>query len=611
MKKNILIVLHKESKCGVYEFGKNLSEVLQKSIIFNFVKVECSNITELKSAIKLYNPICIIYNYQPSVFPWISQKVLPKLRLNKIANISIPQIGIIHEITQELADSATNYKKKYLINATLRLANSIFDYYIAPDPTLLLFNPIVFKTGRLISNYNNSFPIPDKPTIGSFGFAYEGKGFEEIVELVNMEFDDAIIRFNIPSGDFVDNRGEIAKNVIERCKLLNTKKGIKLEITNNYFDKFALLDFLAKNSINIFYNKDKLGRGISSTIDLALAVKRPIAVSNSTMFRHILDVTPSICLNNNSINNIIINGFDPLEHHYNDWTEENLIWEYERIITRIISSGKDSQRLNLNLFRKMQKEWNRFLSKPDISFTWLRSTNNITDDDMSFDKSLVYLPVETNSTSSFNRILDNDARDLYKPTIDFLKRVVPKTLAKKIPEANVQQAFVFDTVFKFSKEFDNPRMLCVGSYEDTASMSLKRMNFPVIEIDPVINYTIQDFYNKPSTTNNSFEIIFSTSVIEHDSNDVTFIGCISKLLAPGGYAILTCDFKEGWVEGEPIPECNARFYSEKDFLDRLLPAMGDCELIGKPNWVCPNPDFYFDSKKYNYTFATFVVRKIR
>jgi hypothetical protein len=55
---------------------------------------------------------------------------------------------------------------------------------------------------------------------------------------------------------------------------------------------------------------------------------------------------------------------------------------------------------------------------------------------------------------------------------------------------------------------------------------------------------------------------------------------------------------------------DARFYTKKDLENRLLTYIPNSELIDQGEWDCPNPDFlYLD--KYQYTFATFVFRKIR
>ena len=199
---------------------------------------------------------------------------------------------------------------------------------------------------------------------------------------------------------------------------------------------------------------------------------------------------------------------------------------------------------------------------------------------------------------------------MYSTALDKLFALVPKTMSSKIAEANVQQAFVFDTVYRYLSEYGRARILCVGSYEDTASMSLIKMGYPVEEIDPMINYSLQEFFTKPTTRINSYDIIFSTSVIEHDPEDESFIKCIAKLLAPGGVAMITCDYKDGWKPGEPKPDVDARLYTQHDLRDRLLPLMPDCNLVDQPQWDCKSPDFLYLGK-YRYTFATLVVRKER
>jgi hypothetical protein len=245
---------------------------------------------------------------------------------------------------------------------------------------------------------------------------------------------------------------------------------------------------------------------------------------------------------------------------------------------------------------------------PDRSYTWLRNTETVSEDDLSVNLSVKYNPVSSDANSKFNRILDDEARKLYKPSVEKLFELVPKTMAKKISRANVQQGFVFDTVYRYLKNYKKPKILCVGSYEDTASMALKKMGHEIEEIDPMINYYLQEFYTKPTTQKNSYDIIFSTSVIEHDPDDKSIMQCIAGLLAVGGMAILTCDYKDGWKEGDPKPNVDARFYTKYDLEKRLLSYIPDCELVDKPEWDCPHPDFNYLGK-YQYSFASFVIRK--
>src|SRR3989338_6056802 len=373
MNKKILFVSHKKAQCGVYEFGKNITDVLQNSKRYQFIRVECSSFVELQTAITEHSPAAIIYNYHPSVMPWLATHAGAGVHRNNIAYIPIPQVGIIHEITQHVADTAINYKKKFLLGGRSRFINSLFDFYITADPTLALKNPIVYKTGRLIPRYRNNFPISSKPIIGSFGFGTPKKGFERIVQLVQQEFDEAVIRFNIPAADFGDKGGVNARVIAEKCKAFIFKSGIQLIVTHDFLDHSAMLDFLAKNTLNVFLYENKNNRGLSSAIDNAMAVQRPIAVSDGVMFRHVLDVKPSVCIAKNNLKTIIQNGFAPLQKHYDEWNAENLLWEYERMLSSVFAKLQEPSKPKRRIIRVMRSRWRRLLSRPDIDFTWIRN----------------------------------------------------------------------------------------------------------------------------------------------------------------------------------------------------------------------------------------------
>ncbi len=603
----ILFISHKVKQCGVYEFGKNIFNVISGSVKYNFIKAECESLDELNQAIKQHNPSAIVYNYHPSVLPWLCTKISKGVYRNNLSGIKAVQIGIIHEITQEVADTATGYGNKYILGPSHKKLNSLFDFYIAADPTLLLKNPLVFKTGRLIPSYSKSMPEPAIITIGSFGFATPKKGFEKLVQKVQEEFDEAIIRLNMPSADFGDADGDNAKLIAANCKSLITKPGIQLEVSHQFMNDNELLDFLAGNSMNVFMYEDKEGRGISSTVDNALAVKKPIAVSHCPMFRHILQAKPSVCVADSSLKTILKNGFLPLEEIAKDWNAENLRWEYERILDSVFQKVRHPVKQKMGVIRSIQSIGNRLFTLPDKSFTWLRNTDAATEDDLTSIATSTYSPVHLDQ-NVLNRILDDEARQLYKPAEEKLFELVPKTMAKKIGRANVQQAFVFDSVYRYLGKYNNPKLLCVGSYEDTASMALQKMGYVVEDIDPMINYFLQGYYTKPSTQKNSYSIVFSTSVIEHDPDDESFIKCVSGLLAPDGVAVITCDYKDGWKPGDLKPEVDARFYTKEDLEKRLLSCIPDCELVDSSQWDCPDPDFNYLGK-YQYTFATFVIRK--
>ncbi len=277
-------------------------------------------------------------------------------------------------------------------------------------------------------------------------------------------------------------------------QLIRNKK-IELEISHQFLNDTELLDFLASNSINSFMYEDTGGRGLSSTVDNALAVNRPIAVSNSPMFRHILRNCPFANAQEFSLREIMNNSTGCLNKLSKDWSRENLQWEYERILNTIFRNTKESSPGRKGILKSVRSIWRKLFTLPDETFTWLTNTEIASEDNLSRISDFVYTPVNLEG-NSFNRILDDRARILYNPAIQVLHKLVPLTMAKKIERANVQQAFVFDTVYRFSKEYDHPKLLCVGSYEDTASMSLQKAGFDVEEIDPMINYFLQDYFEK-------------------------------------------------------------------------------------------------------------------
>lgn len=326
------------------------------------------------------------------------------------------------------------------------------------------------------------------------------------------------------------------------------------------------------------------------------------------MFRHVISAVPSANVKNNSLQQILAGGFGPYENTCEEWNSQTILWEYERILDATLYKHAHPQKNKMGIIRTVQSFFRRQLSLPDKSFTWLRDIEVACEDDLTIKSSLQYQPVELPANAKLNCILDDAARKIYKPAEEMLFKLAPATMSKKIAEANVQQAFVFDTVFRFMPSYSHPKMLCVGSFEDTAAMGLIKLGYKVEEIDPMLNYFLQEYVSKPSTKLNSYDIVFSTSVIEHDPDDASFVKCINELLAPGGVAIITCDYKDGWKPGDLKPDVDARLYTKSDLESRLLKLMPDCSLVDVPEWDCPNPDFLFLGK-YRYTFATFVVKK--
>jgi SAM-dependent methyltransferase len=208
----------------------------------------------------------------------------------------------------------------------------------------------------------------------------------------------------------------------------------------------------------------------------------------------------------------------------------------------------------------------------------------------------------------FNTVLDNQQRENHKKVVKLLTMFSPEMMSRKIVEANVQQAFILNTVLALTENIENAKMLCVGCFEDTAYEALKKMGYNVIGIDPSVDKRdLSTFLKENQGQVGTFDTIFSTSVIEHVPDDETFVNEISVLLKQGGVATLTCDYKNSWKKGEKLPVTDVRFYTADDLRTRLLSHMPGCELVDDGDWESFNPDFTFEG--CNYSFASFTVRK--
>jgi len=540
----VCFISHIERQCGIHEFGNSIAQALRTSTTFRFVYVECSGRSALVRALLRHRPVAVIYNHHPSTMPWMSRRVAAAIR--QITGHTVRQIAIIHECPQSVVDGA--------------LADT-FDYYIAPDPTLLPHNPIVFKSGRLIPSYVNRSAQPEIVTVGSLGFGGIQKRYDLVVQAVQREFDRAVVRINIAYNGVADVDGVLAREAAERCRNIPKKEGIDLEITHHFYDQQGMLDFLAGNTLNAFFYDWQEGRGISAVVESALAVGRPLVVNRTPMFRHVWEANPSICIDDTTLREVIRNGTAPLRPFLEKWSAECLRGEYESIVSEALKG--------------------RFLYEATVA---------------------------GGRPTRLNRILDDDARALYDPVIRKLFLLSPDVMRRKIPEANVQQAFVLDTVQSMSgRDYRAARILCVGCYEDSAFTSLRRLGYNVMGIDPAVNYDLRTFSLKKKHLKGAFDIVFSTSVLEHVPEDEEFMSQTADLLKQGGYAVMTCDFNNAYRPGDRIPLVDQRLYTERDLYSRLLPVMRHCVPVDTPDWNCPDPDFTYEGCQY--TFATLTVQK--
>lgn len=293
----VLIVNHRIKACGVQQFGRRVFDLAKRSVDTEFIYAELERPFELELAVKQAQPDFILYNWHRGTMPWLTEDIVKSMH-------GIKHYFMYHEeFTREFYD-------KYLFFGDYDFSGGAK----FGDKKSLLPRPLF----DYASNYPNNIPVK----IGSFGFGFWQKGYHHLTKLVNDTFDNCELNFHMPYSHFGDPLHEQGDAVREACWKAHTNPGMRLTITHDFRNDKGILDFLAGNDINVFMYGEN-GEGISSVIDYALSVKRPIAISNSRMFRHIAN--DKITLENNSIKEILDRGIEPLDHLREQWSTRNFI----------------------------------------------------------------------------------------------------------------------------------------------------------------------------------------------------------------------------------------------------------------------------------------------
>lgn len=200
-----------------------------------------------------------------------------------------------------------------------------------------------------------------------------------------------------------------------------------------------------------------------------------------------------------------------------------------------------------------------------------------------------------------NRLLCDKDRKKYTERIKQMFSLCPQMMKNKFPRANVQQAFIFDYILNNHNK--SQEILCVGSYEDTVSESLKKMGYTITNIDPVINY---DLHNYVKIISKKFNVVFACSVIEHVKDDTQFITDMCSCVAKGGTGLLTCDFQENYRTGNWLPKTSYRFYTKNNLENFVHQIRNQGFNIDSCNWEDTPHDFNIHN--HNYCFATLVFK---
>lgn len=303
---NCLLVNYPEPACGVAQFGRNLWAILKDSSSVRWSYADPQTVGELRSVTSMPEPDVILYNWQggqhgflvDAPFPWLSAK-------------------------------------QFLVYHDLDINESKWDGILFSDPTLTprknwhsIGRPLPQFSKRPNTAAGGHFPI-----IGCNGFI--GAFADQVVHKVVQEFEYAKIRLSLPFAKYGDANGSQALAMAERCRsMVVNNPGIKLEISHEFMPLEQLLHWLNQNDINCYIRPPAPWRGVSSAPDAAIACGKPLAVNRCQAFRHLHNLSPSICVEDSSLLEIMANGVSPLAKLYADWSPENIRKQVEDAICK-------------------------------------------------------------------------------------------------------------------------------------------------------------------------------------------------------------------------------------------------------------------------------------
>lgn len=352
------------AKCSIYESGKMSYDCLVLSSAYSLDYQEIDkNHREISGDYDFF-----VFNYHQITMGWLD--------LDYVKNLPGFKTTIVLEVN--------------INDPFYWCPDNIFDAYLVLDPTIISAKKNIYVFPRPLESQRIkpiSLTESTIPVIGSFGFYGEGKGFDKLIEAVNKEFDEAIIRINTLNPDWTGNI-KMFNDFISYLKEYPTKEKVKVIITSEYFSKEDLINWCSENTLNaFFYNRHS--QGLSATTDQAIASGRPLSISTCYTFRHIhqyIKPYPFI-----SLRESIANGSLAVKKIQEDWSQNNFAKKFEIVLKenfvytknpllhkKIILPKVKGFLIKLFLIRFMNPKIIIFLS--DIKSIILKNTTNQTND---------------------------------------------------------------------------------------------------------------------------------------------------------------------------------------------------------------------------------------
>jgi hypothetical protein len=345
-----LFINNKKAQDSIYESGLMVFNCIKGSAKFELDYIEISKEDRiLKTGYDFY-----FFNYHPSTMAWLDT--------SKLKSLSAPVLTMVLEVLPNdpfVLSPDTHFHGYCVLDPTIKTKGKVFAFPRPLEEMKVL--PYVEK---------------EVPVIGSFGFATKGKGFQHVIEAVNTEFDQGVVRINIPYGDFVPQSKEYAFYLANLCKE-KAKPGIEVRVTHDYMSKEELIEWCAQNTLNCFLYDRNLP-GLAATTDQAIVSGRPLAISKNETFRHILAyLSPYPQL---SLKESIRSSIPIVEKMQRDWSPASFQRKFEIMLEQLSNKYKKrhstTNRFELPILKgtfletiqKKYRKYKRFLSPEKLSY---------------------------------------------------------------------------------------------------------------------------------------------------------------------------------------------------------------------------------------------------
>ncbi|MBC7650767.1 MAG: class I SAM-dependent methyltransferase, partial [Deinococcales bacterium] len=314
-----LFINNQKAQDSIYESGLMVFNALKLSHKYqlNYIEISAEK-NEIPTGYQFY-----FFNYHPSTMQWLDTRCIKQLNGLKVT--------MVLEILPN--------------DPFVLCPDNHFDAYVVLDPTIKHKNKKVFAFPRPLEkiNFVPQHQTNEIPVIGTFGFATKGKGFQHVVEAVNKEFERAIIKLNIPFGNYVPDSENYAHFLGKLC-IDKAKSGIEVIVTHDYMDKDELIKWCASNTLNCFLY-DRNMPGLAATTDQAIIANRPLSISNNDTFRHVIKyLTPYPTW---SLKKSIDTSLKKVQQMAKDWTSENFALQFENLLAiyplKLLETNKEGK----------------------------------------------------------------------------------------------------------------------------------------------------------------------------------------------------------------------------------------------------------------------------